>query len=78
MILIDREIEVAQQIDPGYNSYEEAGKLREELFKNEGDIRERLERSHKTIEEIRAIGPGEVDRIYIHAIRTDWKGNQSN
>ena len=48
MILIDREIEVAVQIDPGYNSYNEARKLREELSRKQSDLRGKLEKSDTT------------------------------
>ena len=50
LILIDREIEVAQQINPHYNSYEKAGKLFEDLLKKQSDLKERLGRSHTTDE----------------------------
>ena len=48
LILIDREIEVAEQIDPGYSSYKEAEKFREGILIKETDLREKLGRSQTT------------------------------
>ena len=48
MILIDKEIEVAEQIDPGYNSYKEARKLEEDLSRKQSDLRGKLEKSDTT------------------------------
>ena len=53
LILIDREIEAAQQINPDYNSYEKAEKLFEDLSKKQNELKERLGRS-QTTDEVRS------------------------
>ena len=76
MILIDKEIEVAQQIDPGYNSYKEAGKLRKELLRKLSDLREGLEKSCTTDDVRSTLIEYREFKIFLHRVYMDLPHNK--